>query len=698
MLVASDLRRRAAAAALAARRLARARRADPPSYGVPVLLTGGRLDRPLASELAADKRCDEHRGTHVGRWFRGARGTRAGLRRHAQRPDARGRGRRHADGRRLPVARRFSGSLAAARTRRRSRPQRLSVSARQRAPHGDVRDLRVRRALRRRRRAARARRMRSSGRVPRCAPDSRRRGHERSRDDPALHVQPRALARPRARRVFRADVRVDDVRGRARRRRVERRDGGGDRGGARTRDLRVHGRLASQRRPRARRATPASRARRANASSSSTTTSCRRPSSSRNTCVRTRPIRVRSCAVRSSTPKFRPAARARVDARELLRQFLLDVERFGAARNAAPRRQFHGVVRRIRLGGYRTRPAPAGRGRARRVQPVRGGVIITSRVRARRTSRGWCAKRARRRAPPCNCARSIRTWRVVLATGDDPLRRTAYRLLRATGASRAPRTARRRGDARSRARERGTRRGPRARARRILRRTRRRRGRAARARERRAHAPRSRRRSDLVDARNRLGAALVAAGARDDRVQHVQRRRRGAQPRRRRGARRPAGRAVPAAFGRRFRGACDIAIALAPCAPDFALVGRDARAGSRRLHVRAAVSRAALGAPVRESLGGLGSGPRALRTPAGPSRAPRGRSGARSRSRSPAAPCRCRDLVVPIADTDRAAVVARSGGRHRFSSRRALVQGRQHARERGPNDRGRYAVSGYRSS
>jgi ADP-heptose:LPS heptosyltransferase len=30
---------------------------------------------------------------------------------------------------------------------------------------------------------------------------------------------------------------------------------------------------------------------------------------------------------------------------------------------------------------------------------------------------------------------------------------------------------------------------------------------------------------------------------------------------------------TPAAFGRRFRGGCDIAIALAPCAPDFALVG-----------------------------------------------------------------------------------------------------------------------------
>jgi len=31
--------------------------------------------------------------------------------------------------------------------------------------------------------------------------------------------------------------------------------------------------------------------------------------------------------------------------------------------------------------------------------------------------------------------------------------------------------------------------------------------------------------------------------------------------------------ASPAAFGRRFRGRCDLAIALAPCAPDFALVG-----------------------------------------------------------------------------------------------------------------------------
>jgi ADP-heptose:LPS heptosyltransferase len=30
---------------------------------------------------------------------------------------------------------------------------------------------------------------------------------------------------------------------------------------------------------------------------------------------------------------------------------------------------------------------------------------------------------------------------------------------------------------------------------------------------------------------------------------------------------------TPAALGRRFRGACDLAIALAPCAPDFALVG-----------------------------------------------------------------------------------------------------------------------------
>jgi len=34
----------------------------------------------------------------------------------------------------------------------------------------------------------------------------------------------------------------------------------------------------------------------------------------------------------------------------------------------------------------------------------------------------------------------------------------------------------------------------------------------------------------------------------------------------------PAG-TSPAAFGRRYRGACDLAIALAPCAPDFELVG-----------------------------------------------------------------------------------------------------------------------------
>lgn len=34
----------------------------------------------------------------------------------------------------------------------------------------------------------------------------------------------------------------------------------------------------------------------------------------------------------------------------------------------------------------------------------------------------------------------------------------------------------------------------------------------------------------------------------------------------------PAG-VRPAAFGKRFRGGCDLAIALAPCAPDFALVG-----------------------------------------------------------------------------------------------------------------------------
>jgi ADP-heptose:LPS heptosyltransferase len=34
----------------------------------------------------------------------------------------------------------------------------------------------------------------------------------------------------------------------------------------------------------------------------------------------------------------------------------------------------------------------------------------------------------------------------------------------------------------------------------------------------------------------------------------------------------PSG-AAPAAYGRRFRGACDIAIALAPCSPDLAFVG-----------------------------------------------------------------------------------------------------------------------------
>ena len=45
-------------------------------------------------------------------------------------------------------------------------------------------------------------------------------------------------------------------------------------------------------------------------------------------------------------------------------------------------------------------------------------------------------------------------------------------------------------------------------------------------------------------------------------------------------------------FGGRFRGACDLAIALAPCAPDFALVRGDRRPGARRIYLRAALPRA----------------------------------------------------------------------------------------------------------
>ncbi len=49
----------------------------------------------------------------------------------------------------------------------------------------------------------------------------------------------------------------------------------------------------------------------------------------------------------------------------------------------------------------------------------------------------------------------------------------------------------------------------------------------------------------------------------------------------------------PATFGRRFRGACDIAIALAPCAPDLALVGATgARVRVGYTYVRRYVARA----------------------------------------------------------------------------------------------------------
>jgi hypothetical protein len=117
--------------------------------------------------------------------------------------------------------------------------------------------------------------------------------------------------------------------------------------------------------------------------------------------------------------------------------YFLDHQRLVAARDAATAGKLQRKLSRVRLGRHRTRDAAAGRGRARCFQSFRPGLSLQAATPRAKTSRVCCAKRARRHAPPLQLRQLHPHWRVVLATGDDPLRRTFHRGVRSLGLVRA---------------------------------------------------------------------------------------------------------------------------------------------------------------------------------------------------------------------------------------------------------------------
>ena len=188
-------------------------------------------------------------------------------------------------------------------------------------------------------------------------------------------------------------------------------------------------------------ATRASRARAASGSSSSTTTCCRRRLSSPSTCARTSaPRRDRARRGRSTPTSFDDTPAADVDAANYSGNYFwttnvsVPLATTRAASAASARRFEEYGWEDIELG-LRLRFA----GVPSLFNPRRAGLSLQAAAAQRADVDGMCARPARRRARRVQLRRMHPHWRVVLATGDDPVRLRLHARAARAGVPRARR-------------------------------------------------------------------------------------------------------------------------------------------------------------------------------------------------------------------------------------------------------------------